>query len=92
MGIILLTLPVGSVSWERLFSTLCCLKLWTCSSTTEERLSGLVMLLIHRESDYIPSKRKFIEGRLTGESKHDLYVLITYFTFIVIMIHESKFN
>lgn len=52
---IFLTTPVGSVSCERSFSALRRLKLWTRSSMTEERLSGLAMLLIHRESDYIPS-------------------------------------
>ena len=52
---IFLTNPVGSVSCERSFSALRRLKLWTCSSKTEERLCGLAMLFIHRESDYIPN-------------------------------------
>ena len=51
---IFLTTPVGSVAYERSFSALCRLKLWTRSSMTEERLSGLAMLLIHRGTDYIP--------------------------------------
>jgi len=53
--VIFLTTPVGSVSCERSFSALCCLKLWTHSSMTEERLSGLAMLLIHRETEFIPT-------------------------------------
>ena len=51
---IFLTTPVGSVSCERSFSALRRLKLWTCYSMTEERLSGLAMMLIHRETEYIP--------------------------------------
>ena len=31
------------------------LKLWTRSSMTEDRLSGLAMLLIHRGTDFIPT-------------------------------------
>lgn len=52
---IFLTIPVGSVSCERSFSALRRLKLWTRSSMTEERLSGLAMLLIHRDTEFIPS-------------------------------------
>ena len=51
---IFLTTPIGSVSCERSFSALRRLKLWTRSSMTEERLSGLAMLLVHRDSEYIP--------------------------------------
>ena len=52
---IFLTTPVGSVSCERSFSALRRLKLWTRSSMTENRLSGLAMLLIHRGTDFIPT-------------------------------------
>ena len=45
--------PVGSVSCERSFSALRRLKLWSRSTTNEERLSGLGMLLIHHGTDYI---------------------------------------
>ena len=51
---IYLATPVGSVSCERSFSALRRLKLWTRSSMTEERLSGLAMMLVHRGTDYIP--------------------------------------
>ena len=56
IGIILtifLTTPVGSVSCERSFFALRRQKLWTHSSMTEERLSGLAMLLIHYDTKYI---------------------------------------
>ena len=43
---------MGSVSCERSFSALRRLKLWTRSSMTEERLSGLAMLLIHRDTEF----------------------------------------
>ena len=52
---IFLTTPVGSVSCERSFSALRRLKLWTRSSMTEERLSGLAMMMIHRGTQFIPS-------------------------------------
>ena len=52
---IFLTIPVGSVSCERSFSALRRLKTWTCSSMTEERLNGLAMLMVHRNTKYIPS-------------------------------------
>lgn len=50
---IFLTTPVGSVSCEWSFSSLCHLKLCTRSSMTEERLSCLAMLLIHRGTEFI---------------------------------------
>lgn len=53
--IIFLTTPVGSVPCERSFSALRRLKLWTRSSMSEERLSGLAMMLIHRETEFIPT-------------------------------------
>ena len=40
---------------NRSFSGLRRLKLWTRASMTEERLSGLAMLMVHRNSDVIPS-------------------------------------
>ena len=52
---IFVTTPVGSVSCERSFSALRCLKLWTRSTMTEDHLSGLAMILIHKNTDYIPS-------------------------------------
>ena len=54
---IFLTTPVVSVSCERSFSDPRRLKLWTQSSITENRLSGLVMLLIHRGTDFIPTPK-----------------------------------
>ena len=51
--LILLTTPVGSVSCERSLSALRRLKLWTRSSMTENQLSDLAMLLIHRGTDSI---------------------------------------
>ena len=55
---IFLTTPVGSVSCERSFSALRRLKLWTRSSMTEDRLSGLAMMLIHRGTEYIPTPQE----------------------------------
>lgn len=52
---IFLTTPVGSVACERSFSALRRLKLWTRSSMAENRLSGLALMLVHRQSDLIPS-------------------------------------
>ena len=52
---IFLTTPVGSVSCERSFSALRRLKIWTRSSMTEDRLSGLIILFIHRGTDFIKS-------------------------------------
>ena len=45
---------MGSVSCERSFSALRRLTLRTRSSMTVERLSGLAMLLIHRDTEFIP--------------------------------------
>ena len=50
ISIIFLTTPVGSVAFERSFSALRRLKLWTCSSMSKERLSGLEMQLMHRNT------------------------------------------
>ena len=58
---IFLTMPVGSVSCERSFSALHRLKLWTRSSTTENRLSGLAMLLILRGTDFIPTPKEIYD-------------------------------
>ena len=52
---IFLTVPVGSVCCERSFSALRRLKLWTRASMKEERLSGLAMLMLHRDSLFIPT-------------------------------------
>ena len=59
------TIPVGSVSCERSFPALRCLKLWTRSSMTEERLSGLAMLLIHRDTLTLFHHQRIF--RLTGD-------------------------
>ena len=61
--IIFLTIPVGSVSCERSFSALHRLKLWTRSSMTEESLSALAMLLIHRDTEFIPSPEDIYERK-----------------------------
>ena len=52
--LIFLTTPVRNISFKH-SSALRHLKLWTRSSMTEDRLSGLAMLLIHRERDFIPT-------------------------------------
>ena len=52
---IFLTTPVDSVSYERSFSALRRLKLWTRASMKEEILSGLAMLMMHRGTEYIPT-------------------------------------
>lgn len=51
----------GSVSCERSFSVLRRLKLWTRSSMTEDRLSGLARLLIHRGTDFIPTSKEIYD-------------------------------
>ena len=54
--------PVGSVSCERFFSALRRLKLRTRSTMTEHRLSGLAMLLLHRDKpEFIPSPEEIYE-------------------------------
>ena len=58
---IFLTTPVGTVSCERSFSALRRLKLWTRSSMTENRLSGLAMLLIRRGTDFIPTPKEIYD-------------------------------
>ena len=61
---IFLTIPVGSVSCERSFSALRRLKLWTRSTMTGQRLSGLAMLLIHRDNaDFIPSPEEIYQKK-----------------------------
>ena len=45
------------------FSALRRLKLWTRSSMTEERLSGLAMLLIHHDTEFIPSPEVIYERK-----------------------------
>jgi hypothetical protein len=46
---VLFTMPVGSVSCERSFSAMRCLKHWSRSTMTEDRLAGLDSLFIHRD-------------------------------------------
>ena len=60
---IFLTVPVGSVSCERSFSGLRRLKLWTRASMSQDRLSGLAMLMIHRGSEFIPSPHEVYEKK-----------------------------
>ena len=60
---IFLTTPVGSVSCERSFSALRRLKLWTRSSMTEDRLSGLAVLLIHRGTEFIPTPKEIYDTK-----------------------------
>ena len=61
---IFLTIPVGSVACERSFSALRRLKLWTRASMSEERLSGLAMLHVHRENaSYMPSPLSIFESK-----------------------------
>ena len=43
------------------FSALRRLKLWTRSSMTENRLSGLAMLLIRRGTDFIPTPKEIYD-------------------------------
>lgn len=60
---IFLTTPVGSVSCERSFSALRRLKLWTRPLMTEDRLSGLAMLLNHRGTDFIPTPTEIYDTK-----------------------------
>ena len=60
---IFLTIPVGSVSCKRSFSGLRGLKLWTRASMSQDRLSGLAMLMIHRGSEFIPSPHEVYEKK-----------------------------
>ena len=59
--LIFLTTSVRGVSYERSFSAVRRLKLWTRSSMTEDRLSGLAMLLIHRGMDFIPTPKEIYD-------------------------------
>ena len=52
--VILCTTPVGSVECERSFSALCRLKLWTREGMSEDRLNGLAMLKVYRNTEQIP--------------------------------------
>ena len=49
--LILTTLPVSSATAERSFSALRRLKTWLRSTMQEERLTGLALMLIHRDID-----------------------------------------
>ena len=68
---IFLTVPVGSVSCERSFSGLRRLKLWTRASMSQDRLSGLAMLMIHRGSEFIPSPREVYEKKANWRIKDE---------------------
>lgn len=48
---LMLTLPVGSVPCERSFSTMRLLKDWNRSTMGENRLTGLALLMVHRDMD-----------------------------------------
>ena len=50
---IFLSTPVGTVSGSSCFLLYIILKLWTHFSVTEERLSGLALMLIHRWTECI---------------------------------------
>ena len=54
---------MASVSCERSFSALHRLKLWTRSSMAVERLSGLAMLLIHGDTEFIPPPEDIYERK-----------------------------
>ena len=47
---LLLALPVGSCACERSFSSLRRLKTWSRSTVGEQRLNGLSLLFVHRDS------------------------------------------
>ena len=47
---LLLALPVGSCACERSFSSLRRLKTWSRSTIGEQRLNGLSLLFVHRDS------------------------------------------
>ena len=49
--LLLLTLPVGTCSCERSFSSLRRLKTWLRTTMTEKRLNALALMSIHSESD-----------------------------------------
>ncbi len=53
------------------------LKLWTRSSMTEERLSGLAMLLIHRDTELIPSPEEIFKpiGDKLNKTKLSIFIL-----------------
>ena len=48
---LILTLPVGSILCERSFSTMQLLKDWNRSTMGENRLTGLALLMVHRDMD-----------------------------------------
>ena len=58
-------MPVGSVPCERSFSVMRRLKHWSRSTMTEDRLSGLASLFIHRDITVCREKimRKFDETK-----------------------------
>lgn len=48
---LMLTLPVGSVPCEHSFSTMQLLKDWNRSTMGNNRLTGLALLMVHRDMD-----------------------------------------
>ena len=73
---IFLTTPVGSVSCEHSFSALRHLQLWTQSTMREDRLSGLAMILIHRNTETFPALKKFIREKQTGDSLEHRFCIL----------------
>ena len=61
--VIFLTTKVGSVSCERSFSALRRLKLWTRSTMSEDRFSGLALLLVHTDTQHIPGPDDVYESK-----------------------------
>jgi len=57
---IALTLPVTTCTAERSFSTLRRVKTWLPSTMSDERLSGLCMMSVHREK-ISKDKQSFVE-------------------------------
>ena len=49
---LILTLPVGSVPCERSFLTMRLLNDWNRSTMRENRLTGLALLMVHRDMDF----------------------------------------
>lgn len=66
---ILLTLPVSTASAERSFSTLGRLKSWTRSRMSEDRLTGLALLNVHRD---IPVSVDKVIDRFAKSKKRSL--------------------
>lgn len=67
--LLLLTLPVGSCSCERSFSSLRRLKTWARTAMTEQRLNGLAMMYIHRHN---PADITNVLRRWKNSGKHNI--------------------